>query len=80
MNRMVKLSIIIPAYNAGKYISSTLNSLRMQTYRNFEVIVVDDGSIDDTVEKCNEFNLKGKQEVKVYKNIRGGYRLLEIMA
>lgn len=43
MNKMVELSIIIPSYNAGKYISSTLNSLKMQTYKDFEVIVVDDG-------------------------------------
>ena len=78
---MVELSIIIPAYNAGKYISSTLNSLKMQTYKDFEVIVVDDGSIDDTVEKCNEFNMEAKREVQVYKNINGGvYRLLEITA
>ena len=72
MNKMVELSIIIPAYNAGKYISSTLNSLKMQTYKDFEVIVVDDGSIDDTVEKCNEFNMEAKREVQVYKNIKGG--------
>ena len=71
MNKMVELSIIIPLYNAGKYISSTLNSLKMQTYKDFEVIVVDDGSIDDTVEKCNEFNMEAKRKVQVYKNIKG---------
>lgn len=77
---MVELSIIIPAYNAGKYILSSLNSLKMQTYNNFEVIIIDDGSNDDTIEKCNEFNIQTKLKVQVYKNIKGGYRLLGIMA
>lgn len=69
---MVELSIIIPAYNAGKYILSSLNSLKMQTYNNFEVIIIDDGSNDDTIEKCNEFNIQTKLKVQVYKNIKGG--------
>lgn len=42
------ISVIVPVYNIARYIASTLQSALSQTYRDFEVIVVDDGSTDDT--------------------------------
>lgn len=44
----LKFSIIIPAFNAEKTIRKSIESIQEQTYQNFEVIVIDDGSIDDT--------------------------------
>ncbi|AMQ07888.1 glycosyltransferase family 2 protein [Sporosarcina psychrophila] len=56
----MNLSIIIPTYNLGKYIENTLSSLMMQTDGRFELIVVDDGSTDDTTNIVKEIILKNK--------------------
>lgn len=50
-----KVSVIVPVYKAEKYISDTIQSLLAQTYENFEVIIVDDGSPDKSIEICRQF-------------------------
>lgn len=49
------VSVIIPAYNAEEYIEESLLSIINQTYENIEIIVVDDGSIDDTAKILNKY-------------------------
>lgn len=48
MTPNISISIIIPCYNAAKYIKETLDSILQQTFKDFEVILIDDGSKDDT--------------------------------
>ena len=47
---MSKISIIVPVYNSEKYLSKCLNSLIKQTYKDIEIIVVNDGSKDKSLE------------------------------
>lgn len=52
---MIKISVIIPAYNAEKSILNTLKSVINQTYKNIELIVINDGSLDNTLKVIDEF-------------------------
>lgn len=56
-----KISIIVPAYNCEKYISSCLNSIINQGFDDFEVIVINDGSCDKTGEIALEYTKKDKR-------------------
>lgn len=50
-----EISIIIPVYNQEKYLGQCLDSILAQTFFNFEVILIDDGSTDDTASICEEY-------------------------
>ena len=50
-----RVSVVVPVYNGEKYIDDTINSVLSQTYKNWELIVVDDGSSDRTCDKVHRF-------------------------
>ena len=51
----MKLSIIVPVYNVEKYLRKCVISLVHQDFENYEVILVDDGSTDESPQICDEF-------------------------
>ncbi|MDD4734002.1 MAG: glycosyltransferase family A protein [Bacilli bacterium] len=51
-------SIIIPNYNCGKYIKECIDSIFNQTFKDYEVIVIDDGSTDNSIEVIKNYNVK----------------------
>ena len=55
MKPMDLISVIVPIYNAEKWLRDALASLRKQTYADFEAILVDDGSTDSSADICREF-------------------------
>ena len=61
------LSVIIPAYNAEKYIEECLNSVINQTLKDIEIIVIDDCSTDRTPEILNQY-VQNDDRVKVIRN------------
>ncbi|MDP2923090.1 MAG: glycosyltransferase [Candidatus Omnitrophota bacterium] len=56
---MIKISVIIPTFNCGKYISDAIKSVLSQRYTDYEIIVVDDGSIDNTKDILHSYIDKG---------------------
>lgn len=66
-----KVSIIMPIYNSEKYVGEAIESVLKQTYKNFELILVDDGSRDNSYNIINDYSKKDDR-IKVYKKENGG--------
>jgi glycosyltransferase involved in cell wall biosynthesis len=66
-----EISIIVPVYNVELYLKKCIDSILAQTFTNFEVILVNDGSIDKSGEICNEY-ARVDQRVKVINQNYGG--------
>lgn len=58
---MKKVSIIVPVYNCEKYLSECLDSLVRQTYENYEIILINDGSTDNSLQICSEYSKKNNK-------------------
>lgn len=65
------ITVIVPVYNVEKYFKQCLNSIINQTYKNLEIILVDDGSPDNCVKICDEYAKKDNR-IKVIHKENGG--------
>lgn len=65
------ISVIIPVYNVQKYLEKCLNSVLNQTYKNLEILLIDDGSTDNSSKICEEYKLKDSR-IKVFHKENGG--------
>ena len=69
--RQVLISVIVPIYNTVEYLQRCVDSIRRQTYRNLEIILVDDGSTDNSGAMAEKFALEDKR-VRVFHKENGG--------
>lgn len=70
MNK-IKVSVIMPVYNSGEYLQTAVDSILSQSLKEIELILVDDGSIDGSSEKCDEY-AKNDSRVVVIHQKNGG--------
>ena len=71
MNNEPKISVIVPVYKAEAYLERCVNSLLAQTFSEFEILLIDDGSPDNSGKICDEYAAKDNR-VKVFHKENGG--------
>lgn len=71
MNNNISISIIMPVYNSGFFLKPAIESILSQSFKNFELILVDDGSTDGSSELCDEYLYKDNR-IKVIHQQNGG--------
>ena len=71
INNNPKISVIVPVYNAERYLHRCIDSILAQTFTDFEVLLIDDGSKDKSGEICDEYAKKDIR-VKVFHKENGG--------
>ena len=69
---MPKVSVVVPFYNVGQYIEKCLESLVNQTLEDIEIILVNDGSQDNSAQKVKQYQQKYPQKIKCYEKPNGG--------
>ena len=69
---MIKFSLIVPVYNVEDYLDECLKSIVKQNYNNYEVIIVNDGSTDNSLEIAKKYANKYPRLIKVYSKENGG--------
>ena len=72
LHEFPKISIIVPGKNEGKHIYKLAKSLKEQSYKNFEIIIIDDGSDDLTPEICKSLQKNGFIDLFLRNEVRGG--------
>ena len=66
-----KISVIVPVYNIGQYLENSIKSLINQTYRNIEIILVDDGSVDNSPAICDLYAEKDNRIKVIHQKNKG---------
>lgn len=76
MNYEIAVSVIVPVYNVEKYLSRCIDSILNQTLKNIEIILIDDGSIDESLSICREYE-QHNDNIMVFHQENMGLMVLE---
>ncbi|MCR8746795.1 glycosyltransferase family 2 protein [Romboutsia lituseburensis] len=68
----IAISVIIPCYNCENYIERTIESIKNQTFENFELIIIDDGSTDNSISVCDRLLNNSNLNYKIVSQENGG--------
>ena len=71
INMKEEITVIVPVYNVKPYLRQALDSIREQSYSNYKMIIVDDGSTDGCAEICDEYKAADPRIEVVYKKNGG---------
>ena len=66
------ISIIVPVYNAEKTLQRCIHSLQCQTFTDFEILLIDDGSLDYSGQICDEYSAKDRRIRVIHKRYNKG--------
>ena len=78
MHQKPKISVILPVYNDEKFISETIESILNQTFQNFELIIINDGSNDSTQDKIHSIKDDRINELKEHAKANNGELLSKV--
>lgn len=69
--KQLAISIIVPVYNAEKYLRRCIDSILSQSFKDFELILVDDGSTDQSPKICDDYASRDKITILIHKKNAG---------